>query len=174
MSARPKAVAFNVDPISLVSLREALPGWQIDIIDGATVPSLARTWDSAGADLFVVGIDGEDTAALGLCRLLAFCTSDSKDARQGQVEPTGSDGRRLVRARRTDTPLLVLLSSGQETLIRAVLEAGAHSCLIRPIHPKEVTAMLAHARAGNQPGRHTRNLEGAQQENPWRDAGGEG
>jgi hypothetical protein len=34
--------------------------------------------------------------------------------------------------------------------------------------------MLAHARAGDRPGRHTLNLERAQGENLWRDDGGEG
>jgi hypothetical protein len=43
-----------------------------------------------------------------------------------------------------------------------------------PIHAKDVARMLAHARVGNQPGRHTLNLEGAQDEDRWRDDGGEG
>jgi hypothetical protein len=34
--------------------------------------------------------------------------------------------------------------------------------------------MLAHARAGNQSGRHTLNFERAQAEDLWRDDGGEG
>ncbi len=55
----------------------------------------------------------------------------------------------------------------------AALEEGAHSCLVQPIHYKDVIQMLAHARAGNQPGRHTLSGEGAQRENPWRDEGGE-
>jgi hypothetical protein len=33
--------------------------------------------------------------------------------------------------------------------------------------------MLANARAGNRPGRHTLDLEQAQQENRWQDEGGE-
>jgi hypothetical protein len=43
-----------------------------------------------------------------------------------------------------------------------------------PINAKEVASMLVHARAGNQPGRHTDNLEGAQSEDRWRDDGGQG
>jgi hypothetical protein len=66
------------------------------------------------------------------------------------------------------------VSPGQEPLIRAALDEGAHGCLLLPIHPKEVTRMLAHARAGNQPGRHTLNLEHAQREDEWRDEGGQG
>ena len=70
-------------------------------------------------------------------------------------------------------PLLVLVPPEQQTLVGAALEAGARSCLLLPIHPKEVASMLTHARAGNQPGRHTLGQEGAQREDPWRDAGGE-
>jgi CheY-like chemotaxis protein len=174
MPDRPKAVAFDVDTTSLVSLREALPGWQIEIVNGATAASVARTWNPGAADLLVVGVRGTGTDTLGLCRFLAFCTSYSEDARQEQGFPLGPDGSRRRPARRTDAPLLVLVSAGQETLVEVALEAGAHSCLVRPIHSKEVTSMLAHARAGNQPGRHTLNLEGAQRENLWRDDGGEG
>jgi hypothetical protein len=32
---------------------------------------------------------------------------------------------------------------------------------------------MAHARAGNQPGRHTLDLDQAEEENPWQDDGGE-
>ena len=35
-------------------------------------------------------------------------------------------------------------------------------------------ALVARARAGNQPGRHTLDLDRAQHEDPWRDGGGEG
>lgn len=174
MPARPKAVTFDVDAASSVSLREALPGWQIEIVNGATAASLARAWNPGAADLLVVGVRGKGADTLGLCRFLAFCASYSEDSRQEQVEPLGQDGSRRRHARRMDAPLLVLVFPGQESLIGAALEAGAHSCLVRPVHPKEVTSMLAHARAGNQPGRHTLNLEGAQRENPWRDDGGEG
>ena len=34
--------------------------------------------------------------------------------------------------------------------------------------------MLAHARAGNQPGRHTLSIERAQTDDCWRDDGGQG
>jgi hypothetical protein len=56
----------------------------------------------------------------------------------------------------------------------AALEAGADSCLVLPVHAKGVASMLVHARAGNQPGRHTLNLDQAQIEGRWRDDGGQG
>jgi hypothetical protein len=39
-----KAVAFDLDAASLMSLRVALPGWKIEVVNGAvslTVPSIA-------------------------------------------------------------------------------------------------------------------------------------
>jgi len=68
----------------------------------------------------------------------------------------------------------MLVPRGQEYLVAAALKAGAHSCLVLPIHAADVASMLLHARAGNQPGRHTLNLEGAQTEDRWRDVGGQG
>jgi len=181
MRAQPKAVAFDVDATSLVSLQEALPGWQIEVVPGASTSSLTRGWNPKAADLLVVGVPGNGTETLGLCRFLAFCTpysddfrQEGHDFRQGSLELLVRGASLQSPARRTDAPLLVLLAPGQEPLIGAALEAGAHSCLVLPIHFKEVSNMLARARAGNQPGRHTLNLEGAQGENPWRDNGGEG
>jgi hypothetical protein len=43
-----------------------------------------------------------------------------------------------------------------------------------PINAKDVASMLLHAQTGNQPGRHTLDLEHAQTEDRWRDDGGEG
>jgi DNA-binding NarL/FixJ family response regulator len=165
-------MAFDVDAISLVSLKRALPGWQIETVNGATASSLARTWNPAAADLLVVGIRGNGMESLGLCRFLAFCTSYTEDFQPGPVEPMeGGDSCRTPRA--SDAPLLVLVLPDQGTLVEEALAAGAHGCIVRPIHFKEVLSMVPHARAGNQPGRHTLNLEGAQQENLWRDDGGE-
>jgi hypothetical protein len=64
--------------------------------------------------------------------------------------------------------------SGQESLVRAALEAGADSCLVLPVDAKEVASMLARRRQGTQPGRHTLNLDQAQREDRWRDDGGQG
>lgn len=107
MPARPKAVALNVDAASLVGLREALPGWQIEIVNGATAASLARAWNPGAADLLVVGVRGEGADTLGLCRFLAFCTSYSEDTRQERLEPSGPDGSRRSPRHRRDAPLLV-------------------------------------------------------------------
>jgi hypothetical protein len=174
MSDRSRAMAFDVDAASLASLREALPGWRIDVVYGATVASLPCDWDPGVVDLLVVGVRANVTETLGLCRFLAFCTSYSRDSRQEVAETFGLRRSLQDQARRADAPLLVLVPSGQETLAEAALEAGAHSCLLLPIYAKEVASMLVHARAGNQPGRHTLNLEGAQSEDRWRDDGGQG
>jgi DNA-binding response OmpR family regulator len=145
-----KAVAFDVDTASLTSLGTALPGWQIEIVNGGNVSALTRNWNPGTADLLVVGGHDDATSTLGLCRGL-----------RSQV------GRAHI-------PLLVLAPAGQEYLVAAALEAGAHSCLMLPINAKDVASMLVHARAGNRPGRHTLNLEGAQSEDRWQDDGGQG
>ena len=149
MPSRPKAIAFDVDPASLVSLREAFPEWEVEVVDGATPASLTRDWNPAAADLLVVGARDQVAETLGLCRGL-----------RSQVG-------------RADTPLLVLVAPAQEALVRAALAAGAHSCLVVPVHAKDLVSMVARARAGNRPGRHTLDLDRAQREDPWREEGGE-
>jgi DNA-binding response OmpR family regulator len=145
-----KAIAFDVDPASLLSLREAFPGWEIEAVQGASAASLTQEWDLGTADLLVVGARDDGAETLGLCRGLR-----------------SQAGRSL-------TPLLVLVPPAQPALVRGVLKAGANSCLVLPIHAKEVASMLVHAQAGNQPGRHTLNLDRAQCEDRWRDDGGQG
>lgn len=174
MPDRFTAVAFDLDVASLTSLREALPGWQINDVCGATVSSLPCDWNPGAADLLVVGVRENVSETLGLCRFLAFCNPYSKDSRQEAAETVGPRAGLMNQTRRMDAPLLVLVSPRQETFVTAALEAGAHSCLVLPIHAKDVASMLVHARAGNQPGRHTLNLEGAQSEDRWRDDGGQG
>jgi hypothetical protein len=66
-----------------------------------------------------------------------------------------------------------LVPPGQETLVGAALKAGARSCLVLPIHPKAVAGMVANARAGNRPGRHTLGLDRAQEGDLWQEEGGE-
>jgi hypothetical protein len=56
----------------------------------------------------------------------------------------------------------------------AALEAGADSCLVLPVHAKGMASVLARGRRGNQPGRHTLDLDRAQSEDRWRDDGGQG
>ena len=53
MTHRLRAVAFDVDAASLISLREALPEWEIEVVNGATVASLTHD-RNPGADLLVV------------------------------------------------------------------------------------------------------------------------
>jgi FKBP-type peptidyl-prolyl cis-trans isomerase 2/CheY-like chemotaxis protein len=169
-----QAITFDVDVASLTSLREALPGWKINDVSGATATSLPCDWNPGAADLLVVGVRADVSETLGLCRFLAFSSSFSSDFRHEAAETGNSNGGVRKQARRTDAPILVLVPPGQEAFVRAALEAGAQNCLTLPIHPKEVASMLAHAGAGNQPGRHTLNLDPAQRKDRWRDDGGQG
>ena len=147
---QPRAVAFDVDPASLLSLREAFPEWEIEAVEGATVASLTQDWNLGATDLLIVGARADKEETLDLCRGL----------RQ--------------QAGRAVTPLLVLVPPAQPALVREVLAAGANNCLVLPIDAKEVASMLVRAQTGNQPGRHTLNLERAQTEDRWRDDGGQG
>jgi DNA-binding response OmpR family regulator len=140
MTDRPTAVAFDVDPDSLVCLRQAFPGWEIEAVNGATTGSLDREWNPGAAALPVVGARGRVAEMLGLCRGLRS------------------------QAGRARTPLLVLVPAGQEPLVRAALRAGADSCLVLPVHAKELVSVVARARGGNRPGRHTLALDRAQRE----------
>jgi hypothetical protein len=167
-----RAVAFDVDAVSLARLRETLPGWEIDAVDGATPESLTDHWDPAEADLLVVDSNGNLAELLALCRFLSEYTRDSTDNRKDRAELLGSREERP--ASRAGAPILVLVHPGQEKIVGAALEAGARSCLVLPVHTKSVASMLVHARAGNQPGRHTLNLDRSQVEDPWRDDGGQG
>jgi DNA-binding response OmpR family regulator len=140
---------LDVDPTSLESLRQAFPGWQVEAVNGATRESLARDGDPGEASLLVAGARTDVTQTLGLCRGLRS------------------------QAGRAQAPLLVLVQPGREPLVRAALEAGADSCLVLPIHAKELVTILSHALAGNRPGRHTLGLDQPQSDDEWRDVGGE-
>ena len=144
-----KILAFDVDPASLDSLRHAFPDWQVESVNRATTASLDRDWDPGAASLLVVGAREEMADTLGLCRGL-----------RGQ-------------AGRNRTPLLVLVRSAQEPLVRAALDASADSCLVLPVHPKELVAMVSRALAGNRPGHHTLGLDRPQRSDRWQDEGGE-
>lgn len=174
MPRRLTAVAFDLDAASLLSLREALPEWEIRVVNGATAASLPSDWNPGVADLLVVKACDEVAETLGLCRFLVTCSVFSTDSREQEAEPSRLSGSRQNQAPRPDAPLLVLVPPEQDALVTAALEAGAASCLILPVHAKQVAAMLAHVRQGNQPGRHTLNLEPAQSEDRWRDDGGQG
>lgn len=167
-----KAIAFDVDTSRLETLREALPVWQISEIYGATVNSLPSDWTPEESDLFVMGVRENVAETLGLCRFLAFWAASSQESRQ--QEDFVMAGSLQDHSPRADAPILVLVAAGQEKLIESLLKAGAHSCLMLPMRAQEVAAMVRRARAGNQPGRHTLNLELAQVEDRWRDDGGQG
>jgi DNA-binding response OmpR family regulator len=149
MLQRPKVIAFDVDPTSLASLRQAFPEAEVEAVTGATPVSLDREWSPAEAALLVIGARDRVAETLGLCRGLRS------------------------QAGRARTPLLVLVASAQEDLVRAALEAGANSCLVLPVHVKDLVGVVARAREGNSPGRHTRGLDRAQQADRWQDDGGE-
>ena len=149
MPDQPNIVALDVDHDSLIRLREAFPGWRVEAHDGANGAPRTRDSDSEVADLLVVG------AHERLARTLAIC--------RGWRGQTG----------RSRPPLLVLLEPAQREQAGAALQAGADSCLVLPVHPKELVSVLARVLAGNRPGRHTSGLDRAQRADPWRDDGGE-
>src|SRR5438876_490288 len=137
MEYRPKVLTFDVDPDSLASLREAFPAWEIEAAHGVSAAALPRDETPGVADLLVVGARDQVAETLGLCRGL-----------RGQ-------------AGREQTPLLVLVPPAQEALVRTALAAGASSCLVLPVHAQDLVRMAARTREGNQPGRHTLDLQRA-------------
>ena len=149
MPNRPKAIAFDLNPESLLSLRQAFPDWGIDVMDGATSASLLSDQNPAAVDLLVLGALDQVMETLELCRTLRS------------------------QAGLAQTALLVLVQPAQEGLVRAALAAGASSCLVLPVHAKELVSIVNRVRAGNRPGRHTLSLHHAQSEEQWRDHGGE-
>jgi DNA-binding NarL/FixJ family response regulator len=159
-----RAIAFDVDAVSLASLRDALPGWEVVAVHGTSAASLSRGAPGGPADLLIVGARANATETLGLCRLLGARTAPPAGAPEEADEAHGPPA---------GAPLLVLVPREQQTLVGAALEAGARSCLLLPIHPKEVANMLANARAGDRPGRHTRGLDRAEATDPWQEDGGE-
>jgi DNA-binding response OmpR family regulator len=143
-----RAVALNIDRLSLISLRKAFPNWEISVVDQATTHSLDRDWDPA--DLLVLGIVGKARQALSLCRAV-----------RSQM------GRAYI-------PLLVLAPAADDMFVKAALEAGASACLRVPVDAKELVAALKRLQGRSRPGRHTLDLHLAQEGDIWRDDGGEG
>src|SRR5216683_3813210 len=180
MPDQSKVIAFDVDQASLISLRKALPDSLIEVVNGATASSLTQDWNPGTVDLVVVKARKEVAETLELCRFLVSCGVLAKDApmvtdsQEEMPKTLGLHRRRRNVGRRPHSPLLVLVPPSRKSIVRDVLRAGAHSCLMLPIDAKEVASMLVRAQAGNQPGRHTLNLEKAQTEDRWRDDGGEG
>jgi DNA-binding response OmpR family regulator len=149
MSERPRAVALNVDPDSLDSLCQAFPEWEIEAVAGANVGSLVPDPRWGPAELLIVGDGATMAETVGLCRGL-------------RSQPGWAR-----------TAVLVLVPPARQALVTAVLEAGADSCLVLPVHAKELVSVMTRARAGNRPGRHTLDLDRAQRANVWQDEGGE-
>ena len=178
--AKSKAIAFDVDQASLISLRKALPDSVIEVIKGATAASLTRDWNPGTVDLVVVKAGKEVAQTLELCRFLVSCGVLGRiaplvtDSQEEIPKTLGLHRHRRNVGRRLHSPLLVLIPASRKSSVKNVLKAGAHSCLMLPINAKDVASMLVHAQAGNQPGRHTLDLERAQTEDRWRDDGGQG
>src|SRR5581483_6853348 len=150
MSVRPTAFAFDVGPDSLASLRQAFPTREISAFDQTTAQSLRRQRDLEAVALLIVGIhDQQIVQTLALCRILR--------AQEGRAQ----------------TPLLVLVPPARQALVRAAPDAGTDSCLVLPIHTKDVVDRVARARDGNRPGRHTLGLDRGQALDEWQDDGGE-
>lgn len=82
MPAPSKAIAFELDAASLSSLREAIPAWEIAVMNGATAGSLTCGWNPGAADLLVVMARAQAAETLGLCRFLGFCNQFSTDSRK--------------------------------------------------------------------------------------------
>ncbi len=169
-----KAVAFDVDAAALMGIQQALPGWDIEQLNGATAATLSRGWDPEAADLLIVMARQDVTETIGLCRFLARWSVFSTDPRQGVAGTGELHQRPSNEAQRRDAPLIVLVGPEQEPLVRAALEAGAQGCLVLPVHAKEWARTLARAWQGNLPGRHTLALDRAQRKDLWRDDGGQG
>lgn len=180
MPNQSKVIAFDVDQAGLTSLRKALPDSMIEVVNGATAASLTRDWNPGTVDLVVVQACKEVAETLELCRFLVSCGVLGQDApvvtdSQDETPKTlGLHRHRRHVGRRAHSPLLVLVPPSRQNIVSDVLKAGAHSCLMLPINAKDVAGMLVHAQAGNQPGRHTLDLERAQTEDRWRDEGGQG
>ena len=180
MPNQSKAIAFDVDQASLISLRKALPDSVIEVVNGASAASLTHDWNPGTVDLVVVKAHKQVAETMELCRFLVSCGVLAKDApavtdsQEETPKTLGLHRRRRNVGRRLHSPLLVLVPPSRKNVVKDVLKAGAHSCLMLPINAKEVASMLVHAQTGNQPGRHTVNLERAQTEDHWRDDGGQG
>jgi hypothetical protein len=66
MPDRGKAVAIDWDAASLISLREALPGWETGVVNGATAASPSHDGNPGAADLLVVKAHEEVAETWGL------------------------------------------------------------------------------------------------------------
>jgi hypothetical protein len=90
---RLKAIAFDLDAVSLSSLQEALSEWEVEVVTGATAASLAHDWDPGVVNLFVVKAREEVAETLGLCCFLVACDRFATDSR-AEVEASGRHANR--------------------------------------------------------------------------------
>ncbi len=175
-----RAIAFDLDEASLLTLRQALPDSVVDVVSGATAASLTTDWNPGTVELLVLQARTEAAETLELCRFLVSCGVLGRDApvvtdsEEELPKTLGLHRRRRHVGRRAHAPLLVLVPPSEQGIVTEMLKAGAHSCLMLPVNAKEVASMLIHAQVGNQPGRHTLDLQRAQTEDRWRDDGGQG
>jgi hypothetical protein len=169
MPDRCKAVAFDLDATSLACCREALPGWVIEAVNGATAASLIPRWNPGAADLLLVQVRKDIEETLGLCRFLVLCSAYSTSSRQSVGTASGPRDSPRHQPRRADAPLLVLAPPGQENLVAAVLRAGARRCLVLPVRAEDLASALAQVCEASPAGRHDPDLDQAPGEARWRD-----
>lgn len=146
MQHQSKAIAFDLDAASLMSLQEALPAWKIEEVNGISTAAVSGDWNPGVADLLVVNARTEVAETLGLCRFLVHARRYSADFRGRDAEKLRSDDSRHTGELRLESPLLVLIRPGQHVLMGAALEAGADICLVLPIQTRDVLGALAQAR----------------------------
>jgi alkylation response protein AidB-like acyl-CoA dehydrogenase len=146
MQHQSKAIAFDLDAASLMSLQEALPAWKIEELNGISTATVSRHWNPGVADLLVVCARTEVAETLGLCRFLVHSRRYSEDFRRLDAEQLWSDHSRSTGEPRLESPLLVLIRPGEHVLMGAALEAGADSCLVLPMRARDVLGALAQAR----------------------------
>jgi len=117
--SRQTAVAFDLSPDSLNCLHTALPGWNIEVLTGATETWLTNQWDPGKVELFVVEARPERAATLALCRFLTRRAVISRDSQSKATDTLGPRGSLQTPAQRAHTPLLVLVPVGAENAILA-------------------------------------------------------
>jgi peptidylprolyl isomerase len=167
-----RVIVFDPDAPSLAALYDALVGWRVDVVYGATADTLPCDWDPGDARLLIVGVSANMTDTLDLCRFLAFCAALPQGSGSATAQAADGDGRGVVR--RDGVPLVVLMPHHAGTMVSAALEAGADGCLMLPLRAEDVRAVVGHGRTDTRQGRHTLNLDRAEREDRWSDEGGQG
>jgi len=70
MTERGRAIVFDVDEASLVSLRQAFSEWQVEVSDRASIDLLIGGHSLGVVDSLVLGVGANVAESLGLCRVL--------------------------------------------------------------------------------------------------------